>query len=125
MTPEQVDDLLYEAAKTERMLPAVRQSAKLTYWPETTAKDWLNYASETTRIKLTPSPAQISDYETAINLLTKLPKIIDRQLVWARACGLSWARLGRQLGVDYRTVKRQHQDALVYLSRWTKRHMPN
>ena len=125
MTPEQIDDLFFEAAKTERMLPAVRHTASLTYWPETTAKDWLNYASETTHIRLTPSPVQIDNYEIAINLLTKLPKIIDRQLVWARACGLSWARLGRQLQMDYRTVKRQHQDALVYLSKWTKQHMPN
>ena len=125
MTPDQLDDLFFEAAKTERMLPAAHRTSSLTYWPETTAKDWLNYAADKTHVRLTPSPRQITNYETAINLLTKLPKIVDRQLVWARACGAAWARLGRQLGIDYRTVKRQHGDALVYLSRWTKRHMPN
>ena len=125
MTPDQLDDLFFEAAKTERMLPAAHRANSLTYWPETTAKDWLNYASDTTQVRFTASHKQVSDYETAILLITKLPHIVDRKLVWARACGLSWARLGRQLNIDYRTVKRQHQDALVYLSKWTKRHMPN
>ena len=45
-------DLFVEAATTERWLPAQKQRARLTWWPEMQA-EWLSYADPTTIFEIT------------------------------------------------------------------------
>jgi hypothetical protein len=52
-------------------LPAARQKARTTWWPEMRA-EWLSYADEETRIRMTPSAEQVDCYYLAISLSADL-----------------------------------------------------
>ena len=125
-TATDLHDLFIEAATTERWLPAAKQRARLTWWPEMQA-EWLSYADETTRVKLTPSAKQIDRYHLAIEF-SSLLEDRERKLVWAvafsaarRSRGPQWKKLGRMMGLDRRTVESRYTNALVALSLQIKR----
>ncbi len=119
-------DLFVEAATTERWLPAQKQRARLTWWPEMQA-EWLSYADPTTKVRLTPTAEQIDRYHMAIELSSYLEDR-DRRLVWAvafsaarRSRGPQWKKLGRMMGIDRRTVESRYVTALVELGLRIKR----
>ena len=106
---------------TERWLPAARQKARTTWWPEMRA-EWLSYADEETRIRMTPSAEQVDCYYLAISLSADLADQ-ERKLVWAvafsaarRSRGPQWRKLGRMMGLYPRTVESRYTTALVELS---------
>ena len=68
MTAEDIEQLFFDAAKAELLMPPVMQRSKTTLWPETQAKDWMNYANERTEVRLTATNEQIDRYEKAIFL---------------------------------------------------------
>ena len=121
LTASELHDLFLEAAVTERWLPAAKQRARTTWWPEMQA-EWLSYADEETRIRLTPSANQVDRYHLAISLSSDLADK-DRKLVWAvafsaagRSRGPQWRKLGKMMGIDRRTVELRYTTALVELS---------
>lgn len=115
-------ELFLEAATTERWLPAAKQKARTTWWPEMQA-EWLSYADPETRVRLTPTSQQIDRYHLAIEYSSLLADR-ERKLVWAvafsasrRSRGPRWRRLGKLMGLDPKTVKSRYETALVELSR--------
>ena len=122
LTVIELHDLFLEAAVTERWLPAAKQKARTTWWPEMRA-EWLSYADEETQIRLTPSADQVDRYFLAIQLSSFLADT-ERKLVWAvalsaskRSRGPRWKKLGKMMGLDPRTVESRYTTALVKLSR--------
>ena len=120
MTADDLHDLFLEAAQTEAWMPAAKQQARASFWPEMQA-EWLSYADPETRVRLTPTSQQVDRY----NLAMKLSLILedkDRRLIWAVAYSAvnrskpHYARIARQRHVDRRTIKRQYMAALVNLS---------
>ena len=122
MTAEDIEQLFFDAAKAELLMPPVMQRSKTTLWPETEAKDWLNFANERTEVRLTATNEQIDRYEKAIFLALKLPHPVDRKIVWLRANNCSWKRMAKYLRKDYRTVQRMHRQSLVWLAKWMNEH---
>ena len=120
-TAVDLHDLFLEAAETERWLPSAKQKARTTWWPEMQA-EWLSYADEETRVRLTPTADQIDRYYLAITLSADLAGS-DRKLVWAvafsaarRSRGPQWRKLGKLMGIDRRTVEARYAKALVVVS---------
>ena len=119
----EIDELLMEAAETERKMPAAMRRQKMSAWPDY-VKDGMAYgynAFEAPRLKATPD--QIDRYDAALNLvLTKLDDT-DRRLVWAVAAsaayrqrGPRWTKLAVILGLhDPRIVKKRYKDVLMRL----------
>ncbi len=114
-------ELFFEAVMTERWMPAAKQTARTTFWPEMQA-EWLSYADPETRIRLTPTTKQVDRYHLAIEFSGHMDEA-DRKLVWAvahsaaqRSRGPRWARLARMLGIDPRTVQGRYTAALLRLS---------
>jgi hypothetical protein len=119
----ELDELLLEAAETERKMPAALRKQKMSAWPDY-PRDAMAYgynAFEAPILKATPD--QISRYDAALELVvTKLDEE-DRRIVWAvahsaafRQRGPAWSKLARILGLhDPRVVKRRYKDALVRL----------
>ena len=120
-TAVDLHDLFTEAIQTERMMPAVKQRARVTWWPDVQA-EWLAYADPETQVRLTPTAEQIDRYDLAI-WFAGLMEDDERRLVWAvilsgarRARGPRWTKLGKLMGIDRRTVERRYVHALVTLS---------
>tara|TARA_A100001015_G_scaffold280261_1_gene342268 strand:+ start:5752 stop:6159 length:408 start_codon:yes stop_codon:yes gene_type:complete len=66
-------------------------------------------------LKLRANSRQITCWELAIDLLTKMQKIEDRRLVWARAMRFNWSVLGRQFGCHRVTIKRRYKTIILDL----------
>ena len=84
--------------------------------------EWLSYADPTTTVRLTPNSEQVDRYYLAIALSARLSND-DRRLVWAvafsaarRTRGPQWARIGKLMGIDRRTVNTRYMNAIVRLA---------
>ena len=120
-TAPELHDLFLEAAETEQWLPSERQRSRMSWWP-TMQAEWLSYADPTTTVRLTPTSEQVDRYYLAIAFSADLNSS-DRRLVWAvafsavrRTRGPQWARIGKMLGIDRRTVNTRYLNAIVSLS---------
>ena len=120
---KQLSDLFFEAAETERRLPAALRKQKMSSWPEY-VQEWSGYgynAFQAPLLKATPQ--QISDYEQALEISLTMMDDDDRRLVWGvshsaafKERGPRWTKLARILGLnDPRIVKRRYKDAMVRL----------
>ena len=119
MTVDELHDLFCEAAETDRWLPRATRRAALTYWPDTQASRWGDYANVRVVVRLTPSSTQIDSYSRAIDLGLLLGEE-ERGLVWAvafsargRKRGPAWSKLAKRFRCDRRTVKSRYLVALV------------
>ena len=122
----QLSDMFFEAAETERALPPAIRKQKLCSWPEY-QQQWSAYGSAEFKPKLpVPSPKQVTKYDRALYLGIEHMDADDRKMVWAvshsaayRERGAQWQKLARMNGLrDGRQIKRRYQDALVRL--WAK-----
>ena len=115
-------DLFFEAAETNRKLPPAIKKQKLSTWVDY-PKDWHSYGwtqAGTTITKATPE--QISRYDLALDLATLLD-VKERKIVWGiaysaayRQRGAQWTKVSKMLGYkDPRIIKRQFDEALLKL----------
>ena len=90
--------------------PAGTRSA----WPDMIRKT--RFAIETTRQSMParPTPAAIDDLDRLAMLMWHLPPH-QRQLLWARACGVRWAELCHRYRRSRTTLNRDHGRALTAL----------
>jgi hypothetical protein len=90
--------------------PAGTRSA----WPEMIRES--RFAIEATRSisRARASPGAIDDLDRLAMLLWELPSR-QRQLLWARACGVRWAELCHRHRRSRTTLNRDHQRALAAL----------
>ena len=84
--------------------------------------DWLAYADEATKVGLDPATSeQVTRYDVLVRQILCI-HVDDRMLLWRvahaaafRSRGPSWAKLGREMNINRRTVKRRYESALVGL----------
>ncbi|MEX0503486.1 DUF6362 family protein [Alphaproteobacteria bacterium LSUCC0719] len=90
--------------------PAGTRSA----WPEMIRKS--RFAIEATRrtMPARPTPTAIDDLDRLAMLMWQLPAY-QRQLLWARACGVRWAELCHRYRRSRTTLNRDHRRALLAL----------
>ena len=123
-----VDDLcelFFEAAKTERKMPRAYDLRSKGNMPEALPDPALAYGYNDAEVRLGPANStEVTRYDQALRL-TLLLDVPDRKLVWAvahsaarRDRGPAWTRLGRIMGLHAQTVKRRFEKALVEL--WYK-----
>jgi hypothetical protein len=113
---------LLEAAETERRLPPAIRKQVYTNWPDIKA-EWLAYAPTAIQINLpTATPVQISRYDKVLGWIVSMPRVADRNLLWAAAHsaafrdrGPKWSKLARLLKVNRKTVKDRYEEALIRL----------
>jgi len=103
-------DTLGRLPRTADARPAGARSA----WPEMIRGS--RFAIEATRsvARARPSPGAIDDLDRLAMLLWRLPPR-QRQLLWARACGVRWADLCHRHRRSRTTLNRDHQRALAAL----------
>ncbi len=103
-------DTLGRLPRTAGTHPAGTRSA----WPEMIRES--RFAIEATRCvtPARPSPSSIDDLDRLAMLLWQLPSH-QRQLLWARACGVRWAELCHRHRRSRTTLNRDHRRALAAL----------
>jgi len=117
----QLNDLFFEAAETERKLPAAIRKQKMCSWPDY-PQSWKAYGySEFEPGLPRATPKQVDDFDRALSLGIKHMDADDRKLVWAvahsaafRERGAKWDKIARMQGLrDGRQIKRRYMDALI------------
>ena len=103
-------DTLCRLPMTADTRPAGARSA----WPEMIRES--RFAIEATRrnTRARPLPAAIDDLDRLAMLMWHLPSH-QRQLLWARACGVRWAELCRRHRRSRTTLNRDYRRALAAL----------
>ena len=117
----QLNDLFFEAAETERKLPAAIRKQKMSAWPDY-PQSWKAYGYNEFQPGLPrATPQQVDDFDRALALGIKHMNAEDRKLVWAvahsaafRERGAKWHQLAKMRGLrDGRQIKRRYMDALI------------
>lgn len=108
---------LARAVDTLSRLPATadaRPASARSAWPEMIRES--RFAIEVTRrvSRARPSPAAIDDLDRLAMLLWQVPSH-QRQLLWARACGVRWAELCHRHRRSRTTLNRDYRRALTAL----------
>ena len=118
-----LSDLFFEAAETERKLPAAMRKQKMSSWPDY-PQEWKAYGYEEFKVRLPrATPQQVDSFDKALLLSIRFMDADDRRMVWAvahsaafRERGPKWQQLARLRGLrDGRQIKRRYQDALIRL----------
>jgi len=95
--------ILERAADTLRRLPMPRNgrpALERSSWPMMPIDpDDTGGRGSSHAHRLPPGPRAISELDSVLPWLRTLDNT-DRQLVWARAVGLSWSRLAREFGIN-------------------------
>ena len=101
-------DTLGRLPRTAGTRPAGARSA----WPEMIRES--HFAIEATRsvVPARPTPSAIDDLDRLAMLMWQLPPH-QRQLLWARACGVRWAELCQRHRRSRTTLNRDHRRALT------------
>ena len=117
----ELSDIFFEAAETERKLPAAIRKQKMSSWPDY-VHSWSAYGYGDFKPGLPKAtPTQIDSYEMALVLGIEMMDEDDRKIVWAvahsaafRERGPQWYKLAKMRGYsDGRVIKRKYQDALI------------
>lgn len=117
----QLNTLFFEAAETERKLPAAIRKQKMSGWPEY-PQSWKAYGYNEFQVRLPKAtPTQVDNFDRALTLGIKHMDADDRRLVWAvahsaafRERGAKWDQIARMRGLrDGRQIKRRYMDALI------------
>ena len=117
----QLNTLFFEAAETERKLPAAIRKQKMSGWPDY-PQSWKAYGYNEFQVRLPKAtPQQVDNFDRALVLGIKHMDADDRKLVWAvahsaafRERGAKWHQIARMRGLqDGRQIKRQYMDALI------------
>jgi hypothetical protein len=85
------------AVKTLRLLPPAFARQRMTAWPDIVQSFFDAYGYTPTSIRIVPTATQISRLDRVIEWIAPLPRDYAAVL-WARAEGASFRKIGRRLG---------------------------
>lgn len=119
-TTNYVEDWLKLAALVDKSLPPVKLP-KVSGQKWDILREWyeLLWDTDTTDIKpyFQPTNEQISMWEEVVLRWFKLiDNNIDKKIVWMRACGMSWTKIGKKVHMTRQTVASHHKNAIENLT---------
>lgn len=115
-----VEDWLKLAALVDKSLPPVKLP-KVSGQKWDIIREWyeLLWDTDTTDIKpyFQPTNEQISMWEEVVLRWFKLiDNNIDKKIVWMRACGMGWTKIGKKVHLSRQTVALHHKNAIENLT---------
>ena len=122
---DDLNELFFQAAKTERKLPRAYDLRAKGCWPAYADDPELAYGYNDAVLTVGGANTQeIGDYDQALDM-TQIMDDSDRKLVWAvahsaarRTRGPAWTKIGKLTGMHAQTVKRRFEQAIMEL--WYK-----
>lgn len=120
-TAEIVEEWICIATQVERVLPKVgprMAQARIDYPVDWLSRLWDELEEDKPEPKFQPTNEQISIWEEVVlRWIPTIDSIKDRKILWWRACGMSWNRIGKKLGLERHTIANRHTRALEDLAK--------
>ncbi len=114
-TTARVQDRLELAADVFRALPGVRPQGHFNAWPEYVHSFADKVGQQPRMRRPLPSPRMISEAEEAMLWLRWLEKD-DARVVWLRANGTPWKKIGWEVGLSRPAANRHWQYGLALIT---------
>ena len=122
-TAELVEEWICIAAQVERVLPPVGplmarpRLILIRDWQEI-LWDALRDDEDKPEPRFQPTNEQVSMWEEVVlRWLPMVDSAKDTKILWWRACGKSWSRIGKKLGLERHTIANRHKRALEDLAK--------
>lgn len=120
-TAETVEEWFCIATQVERVLPKVgprMAQVRIDYPVDWLSRLWDELEEDKPEPKFQPTNEQISMWEQVVlRWIPMIDSIKDRKILWWRACGMSWNRIGKKLGLERHTIANRHARALEDLAK--------
>lgn len=110
-TIDKVKDRIERAAKTFERLPDVKGRGYFNSWPEHLYTFADKVGQEPKKMRIRPSPRDITEAEETLVWLRWLEKP-EARLLWLKASGAPWKAICWELGISRANAHRRHQFAL-------------
>jgi hypothetical protein len=126
-TSELVEEWIGIAVQVERVLPSVgprMARPHIEYPTDWLARLWDELDDYKPAPRFQPTNEQVSMWEeVALRWIPMIDSVKDRKILWWRACGMSWNRIGKKLSLERHTIASRHKRALEELAKsLNKRH---
>lgn len=120
-----VEEWIAIAVLVERVLPSVgprMARPHIDYPVDWLSRLWDEIDEEKPEPKFHPTNAQVSMWEeVSLRWIPIIDSVKDRKILWWRACGMSWNRIGKKLGLERHTIANRHERALEDLTKTLNR----
>jgi|SRR5882724_5546869 len=116
--PNEVEHRLGEAASTLRRLPKPKHgspAAMQAAWPDIVRRTFHDAPKDLVMRAAVPPAAMITAMDEALRWLLWDVEI-ERKILWARACRVSWRRLEDADGRSFMTLRKVHREALLTIA---------
>ena len=119
-TPSLVEEWLKIAAMVDKSLPPVRMP-KVSGQKWDIIREWyeLMWDDDTADIKPTfqPTNEQVSMWEeVALRWFKLIDSDTDKKIVWMRACGMTYKKINRKVGLSRQTLTKRYQNTIDTLA---------
>lgn len=111
----EIETRVLRAMQTLRAMPDGdrRMMSMKVGWPEYTREYLDAYGADNARMpRFRPTPADVSDYLTALSWVRHLPRY-HWNLIWARSFGYSFGVMAKFTGQSDETVRRHYREAIT------------
>ena len=119
-TPSIIEEWLKIAAMVDKSLPPVRP-AKVVGQKWDIVREWYEYLWDTTddiEPHFQPTNKQISMWEEVVLRWFRLiDDNKDKKIVWMRACGKSWTKIGKKVHLSRQSVALHYKNAIEDLAK--------
>jgi hypothetical protein len=124
-TPALAEEWIGIAVLVERVLPGMgprMARAHIDYPVDWLSRLWDEMDDEKSEPRFQPTNEQVSMWEeVALRWIPLVDSVKDRKILWWRACGISWNRIGKKLGLERHTIANRHGRALEDLAKTLNR----
>ena len=119
-TPSIIEEWLKIAAMVDKSLPPVRP-AKVVGQKWDIVREWYEYLWDTNddiEPHFQPTNKQISMWEEVVLRWFRLiDNTTDKKIVWLRACGVSWTKIGKKVHLSRQSVALHYKNAIEDLAK--------
>ncbi len=115
-TPEIIEEWLQVAALVDKSLPPVRPSMVVgAKW--NIVREWYELLWDTdatdAKPRFHPTNEQVSMWEEVVlRWFGLIDDTIDKKIVWLRACGVSWVKIGKKVHLSRQSVALHYKNAI-------------
>lgn len=115
LSTQSVIDLFSDAIKTDRKLPPEYRNNMKTMHFDIVRDKSEHAAWEKRPLRLAASSKDIARYEFVLFELNPRLEVDERVIMWAKAVGLPYTKLGRKLGMSRHKVKEKYLELIIFI----------
>ena len=115
LTASSIIDLFADAIKTDRKLPPEYKNNMKTMNFDVVAEKSEHNAWDKRPLRLAASSKDIARYEFVLFDLNPRLQVEERTIMWAKALGLPYTKLGHKLGMSRHQAKEKYLELIIFI----------